>query len=237
MALSGLTTSLLLLVSLTIVSATTGYGYEPTPYDKLPKKDQAAASVHVPKLDLSKLIKPKHYSDYVAKPNIKKPEPVDYAHSHLPKSDLDKYKKPAEDTENYLPISIQGLVLCKSGPRYNPIPIEGAVARITCESVEKSGNYKTKVLSFLSPATNVEGYFFATLPNSILNKDKLKIKDCKVLLESSPLKTCKVPTNINKGLTGSPLHTYRLLKDKKMKLYSADTLYYTSQPAPVSNGY
>ncbi|KAK4848937.1 hypothetical protein QYF36_019002 [Acer negundo] len=229
MALSGLTTCLLLLVSLTIVSATTGYGYETNPYDKLPKKDQAAAPVHVPKLDLSKLIKPKHYSDYVAKPNIKKPEPVDhYAHSH---------KKPAEDTQNYLPISIQGLVLCKSGPGYNPIPIEGAVARITCESVEKSGNYKTKVLSFLSPPTNVEGYFFATLSNSILNKDKLKITECKVLLESSPLKTCKVPTNINNGLTGSPLHTYRLLKDKKMKLYSADTLYYTSQPAPVSNGY
>ncbi|KAK2649546.1 hypothetical protein Ddye_017035 [Dipteronia dyeriana] len=58
----------------------------------------------------------------------------------------------------------------------------------------------------------------SALPNSILNKDKLKITECKVLLESSPLKTCKVPTNINKGLTGSPLHTYRLLKDKKMKL-------------------
>ncbi|KAK1566608.1 hypothetical protein Q3G72_001939 [Acer saccharum] len=104
------------------------------------------------------------------------------------------------------------MICCKGTLRGSPCMHSRAVARITCESVEKSGNYKTKVLSFLSPAaTNVEGYFFATLPNSILNKDKLKITECKVLLESSPLKTCKVPTNINKGLTGSPRHTFTLI--------------------------
>lgn len=63
------------------------------------------------------------------------------------------------------------------------------------------------------------------------------LKDCKVKLEKSPLETCNIPTDVNKGLTGALFSSYRILHDKKIKLYSVGPFFYTSEPKPTPAGY
>ncbi|KAL3572372.1 hypothetical protein D5086_026276 [Populus alba] len=126
------------------------------------------------------------------------------------------------------PIGIEGFVLCKQGSNYTPI--EGAVIRIACTAVDQYG-YKKVPFSCLTEATNAKGYYFKTLP-------ALKLTECKAYLESSPLKTCNVPTDMNYGITGSPLSAYHILHDKKIKLYSMRTFFYTStKPTSAPAGY
>ncbi|KAA8549135.1 hypothetical protein F0562_000819 [Nyssa sinensis] len=84
--------------------------------------------------------------------------------------------------------------------------------------------------------TDAKGYFFATLTSSEL-EDTLKLTECKAFLENSPLETCKVPSDVNKGISGALLSSYRLLNDKHMKLYSVAPFFYTSEPNPISKGY
>lgn len=109
----------------------------------------------------------------------------------------------------------------------------GAVARVTCGFVNELG-YETGPISVLSHITNSQGYFLATLPLEELDlkSKKLKITECKAYLESSPLETCKIPTDVNHGISGAPLSSYRLLENKN-KLYSIKPFFCTSQ----SNGY
>uniref|UniRef100_A0A6N2KU03 Uncharacterized protein n=1 Tax=Salix viminalis TaxID=40686 RepID=A0A6N2KU03_SALVM len=102
----------------------------------------------------------------------------------------------------------------------------GAVIRVACTAVDQHG-YRKVPFSCLTEATDAKGYYFKTLPSSRLD-DHLKITECKAYLESSPLKTCNVPTNMNDGISGAPLSAYRILHDKKMKLYSMRTFFYTS---------
>ena len=102
----------------------------------------------------------------------------------------------------------------------------GAVIRVACTAVDQYG-YRKVPFSCLTEATNAKGYYFKTLPAFGLD-DHLKITECKAYLESSPLKTCNVPTNMNDGIGGAPLSAYRILHDKKMKLYSMRTFFYTS---------
>ncbi|XP_028069357.1 proline-rich protein 3-like [Camellia sinensis] len=64
-------------------------------------------------------------------------------------------------------------------------------------------------------------------------EDAWKLTECKVLLEKSPLETCKVPADVNKGISGAPLSSFRLLKDENIKLYSVGPFFYTSEPKPV----
>ncbi|XP_011041951.1 PREDICTED: proline-rich protein 3-like [Populus euphratica] len=128
----------------------------------------------------------------------------------------------------YVPIGIEGFVLCKQGSNYTPI--EGAVIRIACTAVDHYG-YKKVPFSCLTEATNAKGYYFKTLP-------ALKLTECKAYLESSPLKTCNVPTDMNYGITGAPLSAYHILHDKKIKLYSMRTFFYTSTtPTSTPAGY
>ena len=111
----------------------------------------------------------------------------------------------------------------------------GAVARITCLAVDEH-DYETEPFSILSKPTDSRGYYSATLfPNELNNK--LKLTECRAFLEKSPLKTCKVATDVNKGISGAPLFYHRLLDNKKIKLYSVLPFIYTSQPKPISNGY
>ncbi|KAJ6343692.1 hypothetical protein OIU76_005437 [Salix suchowensis] len=131
--------------------------------------------------------------------------------------------KPSNENE-YSPIGVEGLVLCKQGSYYTPL--EGAVIRVACTAVDQHG-YRKVPFSCLTGATDAKGYYFKTLPSSRLD-DHLKITECKAYLESSPLKTCNVPTNMNDGISGAPLSAYRILHDKKMKLYSMRTFFYTS---------
>lgn len=111
----------------------------------------------------------------------------------------------------------------------------GAVARVTCGCEDEQG-YETGPTSVLSHVTDSKGYFFATLSLGELGS-KLKITECKAYLESSPLETCKVPTDVNYGISGARLSSYRLLENK-MKLYTVGPFFCTSQPAkPLPNGY
>ncbi|KAK8491290.1 hypothetical protein V6N11_051302 [Hibiscus sabdariffa] len=137
------------------------------------------------------------------------------------------YKPMLDVKEESLSIGIEGIILCKSGPKTTPI--EGAVARIACLGVDEHG-YETAPFSILSKPTDSKGYYFATLYPHQLIRRNLKLADCKAFLQDSPLETCKVATDVNKGTTGAPISYSRLLHDKKMRLYSVP-------PFIFSNGY
>lgn len=116
--------------------------------------------------------------------------------------------------------------------------IVGAVARITCLAEDEYG-YETAPFSILSGATDAKGYFFATLSPSEL-QDKWKLTECKAFLDYSPFQYCQVPTDVNHGITGHLLASYRIINTKKIKLYSVGPFFYTSETEPKStpnNGY
>ncbi|CAL5423453.1 unnamed protein product [Camellia sinensis] len=163
--------------------------------------------------------------EFVPKPQLDKPKTNGYGYAS--KRELEKPMTQGK----LLPCitGIQGLIYCKSGPKL--IPLEGALARITCQAVNKNG-YESAPFSVLSHPTNSEGYFSTTVSPYEL-EDAWKLTECKVLLEKSPLETCKVPADVNKGISGAPLSSFRLLKDENIKLYSVGPFFYTSEPKPV----
>jgi len=111
----------------------------------------------------------------------------------------------------------------------------GAVTRITCGCKDEHG-YEASSISVLSHVTDNKGYFYATVSLEEL-ESKLKVTECKAYLESSPLETCKVPTDVNYGISGAHLSSYRILENK-VKLYTVGPFFCTSQPAkPLPNGY
>lgn len=111
----------------------------------------------------------------------------------------------------------------------------GAVTRITCGCEDERG-YETGPISVLSHVTDNKGYFYATVSLEELGSN-LKVSECKAYLESSPLETCKVPTDVNYGISGAPLSSYRIL-ESKVKLYTVGPFFCTSQPTkPLPNGY
>ncbi|XVF81764.1 hypothetical protein PTKIN_Ptkin15bG0182500 [Pterospermum kingtungense] len=144
------------------------------------------------------------------------------------------YKPMFDEEETPFPIAIQGLILCKSGG--NIIPIKEAVARIQCLAVNEKG-YETAPFSFLSPPTDSNGYYFATLFPHELNYNKVKLTGCKAFLRNYPHNTCNVAANINQGIFGAPLSYTRLLNNKKMKLYSVQPFVFTPETNSISNGY
>ncbi|EEF39308.1 proline-rich protein 3 [Ricinus communis] len=194
-----------------------------------PESDIKSDEEYIPKPKTDKvnygyIPKPDHkkpHSEYLPKHNLNHPELT------VPKPDtVEEGHGYGPELENPLRVGIEGLVLCKSGSSY--IPVEGAVARITCSVLDKSG-YKTTPFSCLTGATDAKGYFFKAL--SLLGlDDDLKLIDCKVNLERSPLETCSIPTDVNKGITGAHLSSYRILSDKKLKLFSVGPFFYTSEP-------
>ncbi|XWS76599.1 hypothetical protein CRYUN_Cryun01aG0190500 [Craigia yunnanensis] len=161
---------------------------------------------------------------YAAKPNTEGDGKPDHYVTELP-----HFYPPKPEV---LPIGVQGLVLCKSGPKY--YPIQGALARITCLSVDENGYEKPH--SVCSGETDAKGYFFAPLGLDV--DDQLtKLTDCKAFLESSPLETCNVPVDVNKGISGAPLSDFRVLEQKRMKLYSVGPFFFSSEPNSVPNNY
>ncbi|PSR94740.1 Proline-rich protein [Actinidia chinensis var. chinensis] len=201
-----------------------GYEYVLKPEVEKPKKN---GYEYAPKL---KVEKPKTdgYGD-APKPKVEKLKTEDYRYA--PKPELEKSKTLAK----LLPytIGIQGLIYCKSGPKL--IPLEGALARITCLAKDKNG-YESAPFSVLSHSTDAKGYFLATVSPSEL-EDACKLTECKAFLEKSPLESCSVPTDVNNGISGASLSPYHLLEDKNMKLSSVGPFVYTPTPKPVSNGY
>ncbi|WJX19896.1 hypothetical protein P8452_09524 [Trifolium repens] len=183
----------------------------------------------------------KFKSKVVYKPNTTKPDyelsrpTTNYGHSSTPEIDKSKPKtdykllptklvnevpKPKEINKVQQPttIGVQGVILCKSGSNY--YPIQGAIARVTCGCVNELGN-KTSHISKLSHVTDNKGYYFAKM------ESKLKINGCIAYLESSPLEICKVPTNVNHGISGAPLSSYCLLENN-VRLYTMEPFFYTS---------
>ncbi|GMI73737.1 hypothetical protein HRI_001043000 [Hibiscus trionum] len=143
------------------------------------------------------------------------------------------YEKPSygtksEEMKNHLSIAVQGTVLCKTGSKY--YPIQGALATITCKAVDEVGVEKT--VSICSKPTDAKGYFF--IPLSDLGRNKLKLRECKSYLKSSPMEACNVPSNVNKAIEGALLSAFRVLNEKKTKLYSVGPFFYTSQAKPAS---
>ncbi|PIA61698.1 hypothetical protein AQUCO_00300910v1 [Aquilegia coerulea] len=168
-----------------------------------------------------------------SKPNLEKPKLDQKPKLETPKSYVPDGKnlkpsseKPKEEVkELYKTIGVQGTVSCRSGAKL--VPLEGAMTRVTCCTINKNG-YESAPFSILSKATDKKGYFIATLPISEL-QSKSKIYKCKTFLHSSPLKSCNVPTDINKGLSGAlPFSSSHILTNNKMKLYDAGQFVYTS---------
>ncbi|KAK7277777.1 hypothetical protein RJT34_22794 [Clitoria ternatea] len=232
--------------------------YKPTPTKsdyKLPKPDTdnykpqpTKPDFEVPKPETDSYkpqpTKPDYYVPKPEKDNYKpeptKPEyevPIPEKDNYKPKPTKPEYEVPkpkGNEYEQLLPtsIAVQGVVLCKSGSKYTPI--QGAVARVTCGCVDELG-YETVPISVLSHVTDNKGYFFATLSLAKLGS-KLKVTECKTYLESSPLENCKIPTDVNYGISGAHLSSYRLL-DNKTKLYTVGPFFCTSEPNTVPNGY
>ncbi|KAM5564097.1 proline-rich protein 3 [Rosa sericea] len=218
-----LPTCLVLLSLLLINVSATDYGYGPKPPQvEQPKPPQVQ--------------KPKP-------PQVEKPTPPqvstnDYGYGPKPP----QVEKPKLDQlyGELLPhnlFGIQGLVLCNSGLK--AFPIQGAVARITCVGEDENG-YETAPFSILSGATDAKGYFFATLSPSKLEgnyNNKWKLTECKTFLDNSPLESCKVPTDVNHGISGAPIASYRTLNAKNMKLFSVGPFFYSSEPKPAPSGY
>nr|KJB41899.1 hypothetical protein B456_007G126500 [Gossypium raimondii] len=155
-----------------------------------------------------------------------------------PEEKVEEKEKPyhgtqKEEKENRLTIGVQGLVLCKSDSEYSPV--QGASAKITCKAVDEDGVEKS--VSICSEATDERGYFIAPLSNKLSGLEKLKVRECQAYLHSSPLKSCNVPTNVNRGIDGALLSAFRVLKEKKMKLYSVGPFFYTPQPQSTPTGY
>ncbi|KAL5862955.1 hypothetical protein ACOSQ3_000469 [Xanthoceras sorbifolium] len=236
----------LLLFSLLILASASDYCYSST--------TESYASGPKPELDNSKLkdqgYSPKSSEDqqnYGSKPDTKQSKPQDSNNDSKPNykpqpkeddNSTPDYKpqpaKPGYDSkptvqgpksdekENLLPTCIEGLVFCKSGYKY--IPIKGAVVRITCQAIDDDDECET----VYSDVTDANGYFFKTL--STLNLvDGLKLEECKAFLEDSPMENCKVPSDVNGGIRGALLNSYRILSDKNMKLFRAGPFFYTSE--------
>ena len=113
----------------------------------------------------------------------------------------------------------------------------GAVARITCKGVDEYG-YETESLSILSCATDAKGYFIATLsPYEV--KDNRRLRECRAFLELSPSEVCDVPTDVNKGISGATLASYKPLHDKNMKLFTVGPFFFILQQnaKSMSDGY
>ncbi|KAJ4849113.1 hypothetical protein Tsubulata_027771, partial [Turnera subulata] len=197
-----------------------------------------------PKPKIEDIVKPKNVNSPTSNPKEPKPE---YEHGnepneHAPKPELEKPMNELPDPKSTEPgyeygpkqilekprlntplsTGIEGLVLCKSGSKYSPL--EGAVVRIACKALDKYGHETTK-FTCLTGATDAKGYFFKRLPDFVDLEDKLKVQECKAYLEKSPSQTCKVPTDVNKGISGALLSTYNVLSHKNIAMALSNFIY------------
>ncbi|KAL5791870.1 hypothetical protein ACOSP7_000464 [Xanthoceras sorbifolium] len=151
-----------------------------------------------------------------------------YGSDHIPEKSEPKEQEKLLSTT----LGIQGIIYCKSGSKL--IPLEGAVARVTCLANDDHG-FERAPFSILSDATDDKGYFFATLsPREV--QENWRLKECRAFLEVSPSETCNVPTDMNQGINGALLNLYRPLTEKKMKLFSVGPFCFADDKS-ISNGY
>ncbi|KAL0739834.1 hypothetical protein Bca4012_081347 [Brassica carinata] len=162
---------------------------------------------------------------YVAPPTT--PTPLQ---PHIPPT---TFTSPVKTTP-YLPkpnteIAIEGLIFCKSG--YETYPIQGAKVNVVCPIVDSYGKLVAKV-ALSSYPTDLKGYFYF-ITYGLAHKVK-NINGCKVKLESSPVSTCKTPTNVNKGVTGASLssNSSKFISRDNLDLYTLEPFYFSSPVSP-----
>ncbi|PSS10228.1 Non-classical arabinogalactan protein [Actinidia chinensis var. chinensis] len=97
-------------------------------------------------------------------------------------------------------VAVQGVVYCKSckycgvDTLLEATPLVGASVKLQCNNTKNPLVQEAK--------TDKNGYFFMMGPKSITNFGSHK---CKVSLATSPMATCKKPTNLHAGLQGAIL--------------------------------
>ncbi|XP_057497765.1 non-classical arabinogalactan protein 30-like [Actinidia eriantha] len=101
-------------------------------------------------------------------------------------------------------VAVQGVVYCKSC-KYSGVdtlleatPLVGAGVKLQCNNTKNPLVQEAK--------TDKNGYFYMMGPKSITNFGSHK---CKVTLATSPVATCKKPTNLHAGLQGAILMPQR----------------------------
>ncbi|KAG5402615.1 hypothetical protein BRARA_D02847 [Brassica rapa] len=132
----------------------------------------------------------------------------------------------------YLPnteIAIEGLIFCKSGNE--TYPLQGAKVNVVCPIVDSNGRLVAKA-TLSSYPTDLKGYFYF-ITYGLSHKVK-SINGCKVKLESSPVSTCKTPTNVNKGVTGATLSSdsSKFISRDNLDLYTLEPFYFCSPGSP-----
>ncbi|XP_010671979.2 protein SEED AND ROOT HAIR PROTECTIVE PROTEIN [Beta vulgaris subsp. vulgaris] len=118
-------------------------------------------------------------------------------------------------------IIVHGTVLCKQGNK----TIEGATVTLNCTG-QPQGDKPRQIITVVSNPTNAKGEYTIGVAATLESGEKLI--HCKVTLKSSPLKTCKVPTNINKGIKGFGLTSVKHTDNPKDKLFLVPALFFTS---------
>ncbi|KAK1558763.1 hypothetical protein Q3G72_006302 [Acer saccharum] len=162
----------------------------------------------------------------------------DYSYGSVPKPDT-KESKPQDNYNNDSKPQQPKEDRYSTPDNYKPQPGKpGAVVRITCKVVDDDNECET----VYSDETDANGYFFKTLSplKQLTVTDGLRvIKECKAFLEDSPMEDCKVPTDVNRGISGALLNSYRILDNKKIKLFKVGPFFYTSesQYSDPNNGY
>ncbi|KAG7588565.1 hypothetical protein ISN44_As07g008930 [Arabidopsis suecica] len=192
--------------------------YKPTLSPTVYTKPTLSPPVYKPTLSPPVDTKPTlHPPVYKKSPSFSLPPP------YVPKP---TYTPP---TKPYVPEiikAVDGIILCKNG--YKTHPIQGAKAKIVCSEMVSYGKNKNEVVIYSNP-TDSKGYFHVALTH-IKN-----LSHCRVKLYTSPVETCKNPTNVNKGLTGVLLSMY---SDKNLKLFNVGPFYFTgSKAAPATPKY
>ncbi|CAA7044242.1 unnamed protein product [Microthlaspi erraticum] len=163
-------------------------------------------------------------AEYYVPPQPDVPKPV----TKPPTSSTSPVQTPCVPKPNP-DIAIQGFIFCKSG--YETYPIQGAKVKVVCPIVDSYGKLIAKI-TLSSYPTDLKGYFYF-ITYGLSHKLK-NINGCNVKLESSPVSSCKTPTNVNKGFTGAPLSTdkSKFLSDDNLNLYTFEPFYFSSPVAP-----
>ncbi|XP_076883572.1 uncharacterized protein LOC143532394 [Bidens hawaiensis] len=196
----------------------------------IPKEEHGAYEKPKPKVPTKPLVPKEEHGAYEetgpklpTKPVIPKPDHESYEKNY-PK--VPTIKKPVlpKLPEHPKNIAVQGLIYCKHGSKL--LPLQGAIARVTCLAVHKNG-YESAPFSFLSCPANEKGFFLAKIPSSKLVKDDLwEITECKAFLENSPWTSCKVPEDTNGGITGARVTFSRHLNNNGYCLSSVGPFIY-----------
>ncbi|MCO5560619.1 hypothetical protein L7F22_014235, partial [Adiantum nelumboides] len=197
--------ALLLLTSLAfeLASAGRGHSQDPRYHRRRPNHGKAkglykakpSSPIYVPPVvvvDPHASMPPPALSPYAIPPNPILPHKEPEEPSAPPPSyDNDVPATPPPSS----PISIRGVVLCQNcnyvGTSYYSYAkaLPGAVVKLACKSA-----------SDVQAQTEASGTFYLQAPNYVS-----VVEDCKVYLVSSPQSTCNTPTDINGGVTGSPI--------------------------------